>query len=340
MDVKAATPLADTIEVEIPVDWTVATDFHSLIGGSSTSSGKPWVFIAYAEQHPAQADAARKWAGKHTIGRLVYTDLDGTSDWNDFRENPNNKLVLFHEDNPNFCTLKDFSHLLGRDNVTCYNVSWTTEANVAKYTFSRLFPRGTVLLLPEWTIVKHPKESVFALEWFMQHSKSKYWKVMVRPNVRDWLQQTALDCEDSEKAKELYEVLRLLFKLSAGPDVTIARFADHADSLGIGLSRDLELNNFIVPLRTLPGYDDSPEADSSVEAISERDEKLMNHFIYWSVMNSKSSRKFIAVDDPQGRMGKGAGKPNGAEHIKFWKPEAFMMENGGSERAKRADMGT
>ena len=310
------------------LDWSVNADFRLMTKTGTSSSGKAFVYVAFAEQHPQQAEAMKNWAGKHTSSRFVYTDADGESDWDDFRSGSNTALLLFHEDYPNFCMLKDMYHLLGRDNVVCYSVSWSTESKEVKYSFSRLFPRGSVLLLTEYTITKHPQEAAFALEWFNQHSKKKGWMVMVRPNVRAWLQQTALENEDDEKAKQLFEILRLLFKMSSVPDVTIGDDVDRKDFLGIGNSQQWEKDNFIVPLPQLPGYDSSPSAEESAAAISKRDDLLLNHFIYWSIMNASSYRRFIALDDLQARKGmeKGAAKPEGAEHIKFWKPDAFMRD--------------
>ena len=308
------------------LDWSVSADFRSMTKTGSSSAGKAFVYIAFAEQHPRQAEAMKAWAAKHTSSRFVYTDADGESDWDDFRGGSNTALLLFQEDNPHFCMLKDMYHLLGRDNAVCYNVSWSTASNEVKYSFSRLFPRGSVLLLTEYTITRSPPEAVFALEWFNQNSKKNGWMVMVRPNLRAWLQQTALTCEDDEKAKQLFEILRLLFKMSSVADVTIGDDIDREDFLGVGNSREWEQDNFIVPLPPLAGYDNSPSAEVTTAAISKRDDVLLNHFIYWSVMNASSYRRFIALDDLQARKGveKGAAKPAGAEHIKFWKPDAFM----------------
>ncbi len=319
------------------LDWSVKADFRSMTKTASSSTGKVFVYIAFAQQHPRQAKAMKDWAGKHTSPRFVYNDADAESEWDDFRSGTNTALLLFQKDNPSFCMLKEVYNLLGRDNVACYNVSWAQESKEVKYSFSRLFPRGSVLLLTEYTITRHPMEAAFAMEWFRLHAKKKGWMVMVRPNVRAWLQQKALECEDDEKAKRMFEVLRLLLRMSSITDVTVGDDVDPEDFLGIGNSGESEKDNFIVPLPPLAGYDTSSSAGGSTEAISKRDDLLLNHFIYWSIINASSYRRFIALDDLQARKGtgKGAAKPEGAEHIKFWKPETFMRDQ---QKCKSSDV--
>ena len=337
-DVSKSPAVERSTEQAIKTDWSVRADFRSLTRASASSSGKAFVYIAFAEQFPNQAEALKEWSGKHTSSRLIYTDMDPERDWDDFRTSSNTALLLFHDNNPSFCILKDVFLLLGRDNVACYTVSFTIDPQKGvKYDFSRLFPRGSVLLLTEHTIITRPEESVFALEWFKQNSKKNGYKIMVRPNIRAWLQQIALECEDDEKAKKLFEILRLVFKMSSAvTDVTVGKDIDDNDFLSADSSLEADVDNFIVPLPPLAGYDASPSAPSCSQAIAVRDDQLLSHFIYWSVMNASNYRRFIALDDYQTRKGveKGAAKPEGAEHIKFYKPETFMRDQQKSKSAE------
>ena len=306
--------------------WTVTEDFHALTTSASASLGKPTsVYIAFTEQHPQQGEAMKKWAAKHTSLRFIYLDKDGQGDWNLFRSSNNTALLLFHKDCPSFCMLKDFHHLLARDNTSHYNVSWDDRG---EYTFTRLLLRSTVFLVTEYSIIMFPQDTILALKWLKQDLKKKSTtKLMVRPNIRAWLQHTALAQEDDQKKEQLFDILVLLLDLSSVADVTIGGDIERLEFLTIGTSDHPDMLNTIVPLPTLANYDSSPSAPTDKKAISSRDDVLVNHFIYWSVTNATNYRRFFALDDLQARKDVEKGwKPEGSEHIKFYRPDAFMKK--------------
>lgn len=56
--------------------------------------------------------------------------------------------------------------------------------------FQRLFPHGGVILLTEDFMVHEPDATVIILSWFTEWTRKKFpgsWKIMLRPNVLDWL---------------------------------------------------------------------------------------------------------------------------------------------------------
>lgn len=56
--------------------------------------------------------------------------------------------------------------------------------------FQRLFPHGGVILVTEDFMSREPDATVIILAWFNEWSKKRLpgiWKLMLRPNVLEWL---------------------------------------------------------------------------------------------------------------------------------------------------------
>lgn len=56
--------------------------------------------------------------------------------------------------------------------------------------FQRIFPYGRVILLTEDFMTRESQATVIILAWFQELSQKKFpgsWKLMLRPNVLDWL---------------------------------------------------------------------------------------------------------------------------------------------------------
>jgi hypothetical protein len=144
------------------LDWKVvadADDFKSLTEPTSTTS-KPFVYIAFEKFFPEQAEALQAWAYTHSSKRFVYTDADdGFEGLLEHSCGNQDRAILLqlHDAVANFCDLKGLHSLLGmrdsqsRDFVHCHAVSWhpPTDTEPAKYEFTRLFSRGTTLLITE-----------------------------------------------------------------------------------------------------------------------------------------------------------------------------------------------
>lgn len=306
--------------------WTVAADFKSLMDGSSSQSNtKPFVFIAFKRFFPEQGKALRTWAASHTSSRFIYADDDddGCGSLEDFRCSKNPAIFLFHDAVTNFCELRDLWQLLGRENVFCYNVSWTPPedgSELVSYGFSKLFPSGSALLVTERMMIEYGRETIAALDWFKRNAKKETWQIMVRPRVRGWLQQKAIQTHDPEKQQRLFDILGCLYRLSSYRDVTIA---DHNDRLeDLGVSQEPQDVNYIVPLPVLKGYDDSEDAAGDPGSLSQRDDVLVQHFVHWSMTEAcKVSRRFIVLDDNQAKLAKGKVE---AGHVRFAMPDAFV----------------
>jgi hypothetical protein len=58
----------------------------------------------------------------------------------------------------------------------------------------RLFPNGTAILLTESAMMQQPERTLAILRWFSHTVKTKRgtWRIVLVPNVRHWLRQTAM----------------------------------------------------------------------------------------------------------------------------------------------------
>lgn len=300
-------------------DWTFKADVHKLLRLSPSNSPKPFVYIAISDEYNAQMEAVKRWATSHTSERFVFCSTE--DEWETFETQVSNSttpsLLLFHSADPSYCTLRNLGDILGKDNVACFNISWSVPGGTVQYAIDRIFPRGTVLFISEHSLTYHGEDVMYALDWFRRQSKGKstHWKVMVRPNIRAWLQQRAMDGAE-EEAKKYIDILVLLHKISGIIDVTT----------GADIRKPHQLNamttaeDFIVPPPRLSKYDDSIEASTSEKSIRERDDILIKHFIGWSVLKASNHRRFVALDHGSGD---GSKKPECSEHIVFRTPQKF-----------------
>lgn len=58
--------------------------------------------------------------------------------------------------------------------------------------FQRMFQTGGVILITADYMLSDPRGTVVVLSWFEDYAKSRYpgtWKLMLRPDVLNWLQK-------------------------------------------------------------------------------------------------------------------------------------------------------
>lgn len=82
-----------------------------------------------------------------------------------------------------------------------FSLTGVGEGNNKTY-FQRLFPHGGVILLTEDFMLHEPDATVIFLAWFNDWTRKKFpgsWKIMLRPNVLEWLLQQP---EPREKARQ------------------------------------------------------------------------------------------------------------------------------------------
>ena len=300
-------------EDNLSQDWTFSADLKVLTRSSAVG---PWIFVAIPSRYETQIQAIKAWADEQTSKRFIFTEAN---EWDTFeiqlRGSRLTGLVFFHSGERSYCELKGLGMLLQGERLQCHSVSWETSASrKATYATTRLFPRGTATFLSEHAMAHSPRDTLFALDLFHRHSsQAPYWRLMVRPNIRAWLQQKAVDSgADDSRRDAFYEMLNLIHKLSPIlTDVTI-------DPDGVRMELlDVE-ETLIVPMSKLNGYDGSKDADSSDEAIQQRDDILLMHFMAWTNDNVMTFRRFAAIDERCARN-----RPSQSEHIVFWSPQGF-----------------
>jgi hypothetical protein len=320
--------------------FATADEFKSLIEPSSSTS-KPFVYVAFEKFFPEQAQALQAWAGTQSNSRFVYTDADDGFEGLVEHSRGNHGraiLLLLHDAVANFCDLKGLHSLLGmrdsqsRDFVHCHAVTWQppTDTEPAKYKFTRLFPRGTTILITERMMLEFGKDTVDTLKWFRTNGKDKgsAWQIMVRPRIREWLQHKALTSTDAEKQQTFFDMLGCIHRLSGQRDVTIP---DHESLEYLGISDDADENS-IVPLPAIDGYDDAATAESDPKSVLERDELLVKHFVYWTITDAcRVSRRFIVLDDHKAKMAKTGGMKVSAGHIRFSAPGQLLSKKTGDD---------
>ena len=321
-------------------DWICDLNHRLMV---STTSARPFVYIAFGDSSSDQAEAVQLWAEKFTSKRLIFVEKEGLDEWREFCDTcgSNSPALIIFGDETAFCKLKSLGMLLGKfDGLSCFRLSWRPPGaqTSPRYVQTRIFSRGTVLLLTEATL-SQPALSQEILAWFEKHSKSKSksWRLMLRPNVRAWLQHKALQGEDNDIGRHYLDVLVQLHKLSSVIDVTaVGNGLDRLRSLeSMVSSRTEKSEDFIIPMPLLTNYDSSPSAGHSTAA--QRDEILLRHFVGWSALNVFNHRRFMVIDGQGARQGRDETIYDNAHHIVFRTPEQFGREivdkkNGSSKK--------
>ena len=307
-------------------DWSCDLEFASMIPSITSSSSRPLVYIALGVSHSQQADLIKEWAAKSTSPRLIFVEKNTQSEWDEFRPtcNSSSPAMLLFSDEPKFCKLEELGSFLGKyEALSAFRISWDPNAKPI-YTATKMFTRGTVMLMTE-AAMRRAASAKNLLLWFEKNSKdkSKHWKLMVRPNIRNFLQQQAMQAGEDDKSRQFLEVLTIMHRLSGIVDVTIGANVERLQALQqlkIADKAD-KSEDFVIPLPQLPEYDSSSEVDPS--STKARDDILLRHFVAWTVSHASNHRRFLVIDDDD-RAGRDTTIYDNANHIVFQSSDEFL----------------
>ncbi|KPI35681.1 uncharacterized protein AB675_1271 [Cyphellophora attinorum] len=326
------TGVEQTEPAKLRTDWSpdLDLDWNELLAGMLAKTSKSAaselekpcaVFVGFPAQFEIQAAALTAWAEKYTKPRLVC----GFQDWaefEDFTTLKGPKLLLFHDSEPSFATLKGMGRALHREDVVCYNVSWTQPVAAGKphYGASLLFPRGAATFVPEEVFVSTPAVALTFLKWYWRTYKDRsatQYKLMLRPNIHDWLQKRmmALAMEGkSDEAGMFVEMVQIVQQLSP-VDVTVPGFTD------VGTFDALASKSRLITFPEFENeYDHSVIASVEIKDVQKRDEFLTEHFLAFTIAEACKYRKFLVLH--AGNLT----QPEEGRHVSFRTATGFMNE--------------
>jgi hypothetical protein len=172
-----------------------------------------------------------------------------------------------------------------------------------------------VLLVTESSMLTDHVKTLNCLEWFSSNVKTKSggWKLMLRPNVKHFLRQTASKSEPDIK-KGLLDILVLLNSLQP----CFTKVSAHSDSDYESLSDDDDTvhPSKIISPSSLAGYEDAPDVDKTT--IETRERLLVEYFAGWAVQNARRFRRFVAITTlaPEDVAN--------CHHIEIFSPKSFL----------------
>ncbi|KEF51246.1 uncharacterized protein A1O9_12596, partial [Exophiala aquamarina CBS 119918] len=281
------------------------------------------IFIAFANLFPYEAQVLREWLGEFVEARNIFSNTEKNG-WEEFLESWEKKVgvVLFHQDLPNFTSLKMLSLRLQGDTLVCFNVSTDTSG---RFSFRRIFPRGTAVCITEPCLTGFLEQTLDILRWFEFTTKQKKsnWKLVLFPDaVNKCLQR--LCSLNTGAQKILGEIIGILLRLTKplvrspmDPDQYIS--GENFDGEG-GTNDSLVLS----PREALfpSTHGGSGTFSTNERALKARDQKFSEYIRAWTVLNCMNYRRFFVID---GHMT--SETEAHARHIQFGHPETFIQEN-------------
>jgi hypothetical protein len=177
--------------------------------------GRARFYLAIPLPYQAEMEALRAFLSNHTLPNLICTSTEPQG-WDGFKTILGDKsdhigviivccssdamLVLttdfqFHATYTSYSGLPGLAKLLKMVNVNLFSLSLqqVLPFSESRAHIVRLFPNGTAILLTESAMTVHPERALAILRWFSQTVRTKRgtWKIVLVPNVRHWLRQTA-----------------------------------------------------------------------------------------------------------------------------------------------------
>uniref|UniRef100_A0A093XET6 Chromo domain-containing protein 1 n=1 Tax=Talaromyces marneffei PM1 TaxID=1077442 RepID=A0A093XET6_TALMA len=214
------------------------------------------------------------------------------NDWEKFTKSSSG-VALFHHSFLHFSEMSGFHKLMMNSSFNFWNVSLQTAIpNVEPQThFQRLFPQGTGYLMTEDFMLHARDAAIMILAWFRDTALSKFpgtLKMMVRPNVLEWLDQMS-------KEDPRFAVMAVL----------IGDTACHGDASNWPVeARDLDcfynpsLESPVISLAEVPGIelaDSSSNPDAKGAEQQKNTDLLCEVFAAWAILNAASLRKFHII---------------------------------------------
>ncbi|ETN44265.1 uncharacterized protein HMPREF1541_10816 [Cyphellophora europaea CBS 101466] len=320
--------LANLDDKATDMDWSFDTDYRALVklikNSAVIESRMPFVFVAFTNTHDIQAQALKAWAIKQTSPRCVFGEND-LKEFHRFATTTDPSLFFFYEGDPSYTCLESFHKFLHREEVVCHTVSWETSpaTHTVRYKLKPLFPQGQLVLITEDVFLSKPINALSLLKWYETHYKGRgsSYKLMVRPNIRSFLETRALalaEMDDQDELKAVLDLLVLVNELSSPTDVTIPGSTKLlTEPLG---TDDVVKQSSFVPFPRLPGYDHTPTASLEQGEVMKRDQFLIEYFIEYSIAESSRFKRFLVV---RGEKGPPVAD---SQHIAFRTAATFVRE--------------
>ncbi|OAL25902.1 hypothetical protein AYO22_04529 [Fonsecaea multimorphosa] len=261
----------------------------------------------------AEARAVKEWLHTHLNPRQVFIDSE-TDDWDEFREALTTKAaaILFHEEHKAYCDLPHFYKVLRSGYIFCYELPFSSPPPSRQLKdprldqrspWPRLFPRGMVLCITEDTVIRHPQETSWVLEWFLLRirldPRMPSWRLALFPDITSWLLRRLKESRDGtpdEYVKIVKAINQLnLLSLEASWNMNKSRAILNPDEFAHARPWD-QSSDLIQSPSALPVFGDWNSADFDDKAVKARDKTLVEWFVGWTAANAHLYRRFFVLD--------------------------------------------
>ncbi|ERF73987.1 hypothetical protein EPUS_03801 [Endocarpon pusillum Z07020] len=285
-------------------------------------------FLVYPSAAQAELDSLQKFLRSYTFHTNICTSMDERG-WDAFRNIFNGDhdigVILFHDDCTHYHALPRLASLLRSASFNVFRISLARPLRCCDDMshIERLFPSGMAILLTESALVS---DGPAILKWYRHKKRGSTWKLVLPPNVKNWLRRKALQA-DVEGRERFIEMLQLVTALAPG----FSALRHHSKSDG-GSSSEAEsldsLSDSSEGPRTLlspsyiPPYDRPPTPTATWSDETWKNHVLIEYFAGWAVAHASAHRKFVAISTISDKTYSKWG------HIEVLTPEKFMHREG------------
>lgn len=172
--------------------------------------------------------------------------------------------------------------------------------------FQRLFPHGGVILITEDFMLREPDATVIILAWFNDWTKKRFpgmWKIMLRPNVLNWLLQQRDPKEDTRKGIWL-AMYSIIMQLGASVDSTAnVPYSSHdPDSILSDGIHDAHSESRVISPQRMPLYGTRSDDDylgldlpQDLDQQTRNADHLAEFFAGWALVHGHRYRRFTVL---------------------------------------------
>ncbi|KAB8273029.1 hypothetical protein BDV30DRAFT_239108 [Aspergillus minisclerotigenes] len=224
---------------------------------------------------------------------IVYSSRT-PEDWEKFTQ-AKNGVVLIHESSLDFYKLQGLNNLCHQSTFNFWSFILNKELGDNRPYFQRMFQTGGVILITADYMLSDPRGTVVVLSWFEDYAKSRYpgtWKLMLRPDVLNWLQK---QIEVTGNSSYLWLAMYHLIM-----QITFIGDTKSRDIL-TGAEAGYTPNTVISPTK-LPGYgfrtdDEIPNIpkDRTLTQEQRNADHLVEFYAGWALINCYQFRKFYVL---------------------------------------------
>lgn len=292
----------------------VKLDYNHLLpvlaSNTKVDRNRPIFFISFAQSQPKDAEAVQTWLEQKTEPRNIYLDSERFG-WQRFHEKFSSSVgmtvLLFHEDHPNYHQLPGLGILLSPEYSICFSISFKRKTNsdpdLSSTLIRTLFPKSAAYLITESMIIRNLEETLTIVRFFDSQKKPGY-KMVMRPNIEQWLLEYASKVSDEQKRGMLIDLLVLVRSLHPSSDL-LEELGVNSNSQMVN-SYDLQHStqvSYISSPDDIPGYNEVLRAigNRNLDLYSDnsnvhdlRDDILRSYFYAYSAIRSDRIRRFIA----------------------------------------------